>query len=64
MISRRGALMLIAPLALALAAFFLLPILLLVPMSFENYARAAASPRAHGRSPTTRSSSRTITTAR
>ena len=38
MISRRSGLALVAPLALALTAFFLLPILLLVPMSFEKYA--------------------------
>jgi putative spermidine/putrescine transport system permease protein len=37
MISRRNGLLLVAPLALALVAFFLLPILFLVPMSFEKY---------------------------
>ena len=37
MISQRSGLMLIAPLVLTLAAFFLLPILFLVPVSFEKY---------------------------
>jgi hypothetical protein len=37
MISRRSGLILIAPLALTLVAFFLLPTLFLVPVSFEKY---------------------------
>jgi putative spermidine/putrescine transport system permease protein len=37
MISRRNGLLLVAPLALALVVFFLLPILALVPVSFETY---------------------------